>query len=326
MVSSAHLVTFNAREAFVAAKILGFSTESVAEAGPILSSHLHASVVITQGRDGMMIFSPGKERVHIPGQKVRFADRAGAGDSATAVLALGLGAGVPLEASANLANAAAAVVVSKPGLAYAEPSELVGRFQPEIGGILMESVEVKTRLADEQAGSVEQFVQRIVRAYQEGKTVYALGNGGSASDANHFIGELVGRFILERKGLPAHSLCTNDALITAIANDYGYESVFARQVDTFVQEGDIVVAFSTSGKSPNAVKALEVARQKGATTVGFTGRSGGLFPELCDVCIRVPSDATPRIQEAHIAVVHIVCELLERELEKAKGKGPGSKL
>jgi D-sedoheptulose 7-phosphate isomerase len=122
--------------------------------------------------------------------------------------------------------------------------------------------------------------------------------------------------MIERKALPAVSFSTNEILMTSIANDYGYDHTFARQVDAFVRQGDLVVAFSTSGKSRNVVIALELARQKGATTIGFTGNAAGEFPALCDICIRVPSDNAPRIQESHLAVVHIICELLEKELAR----------
>ena len=170
----------------------------------------------------------------------------------------------------------------------------------------------------EQLPAIENVVNTIIRTYRDGKTVYAFGNGGSAADANHFITELVGRFLIERKGLPALSFSTNEILMTSIANDYGYENTFSRQVEAFVKERDLVVAFSTSGKSRNVIKALDLARSKGATTVGFTGNSAGDFPGLCDVCIRVPSESAPRIQESHLAVVHIICELLERELTVAQ--------
>jgi D-sedoheptulose 7-phosphate isomerase len=189
-------------------------------------------------------------------------------------------------------------------------------FHEEISHLLLESVDVKQRLLREQLPAIESVVRTIVGAYRESRTVYAFGNGGSAADANHFITELVGRFMIERKALPALSFSTNEILMTSIANDYGYDQTFARQVDAFVRQGDLVVAFSTSGKSRNVVIALELARNKGATTIGFTGNAAGEFPALCDICIRVPSDNTPRIQESHLAVVHIICELLEKELAR----------
>lgn len=262
----------------------------------------------------MILFQSDLSPIKISANRVPIADRAGAGDSVTAVLALCLASGASLRQAAELANKAAGVVVAKPGIAYVRPDELVNLFHQEISQLLLESAEVKHRLIQEQLPAIESVVRAIINTYRESRTVYAFGNGGSAADANHFITELVGRFMIERKALPAVSFSTNEILMTSIANDYGYENTFARQVDAFVKTGDLVVAFSTSGKSMNVLKALELAKSKGATTVGFTGNSAGAFPDLCNICIRVPSDVTPRIQESHVALVHILCELLEKEL------------
>jgi len=207
-------------------------------------------------------------------------------------------------------------VVANTGIAYVSPAELTNLFHQEISQLLLESVEVKQRLLREQLPAIECVVKMIIDTCRTGRTVFAFGNGGSAADANHFITELVGRFQIERKAFPAMSFSTNEILMTSIANDYGYENTFARQVDAFVKEGDLVVAFSTSGKSKNVVVALELVKTKNAHAIGFTGSAAGELPRLCDVCIRVPSDSTPRIQESHLAVVHIICELLERELSQ----------
>ena len=310
----ADLFTFNAAESLDACRRFGAPCISIEEAGILLSQRLASDILITRGGEGISLFQAGIPSGQIPAVQVPLADRAGAGDSVTAVLALCLAAGAPLKDAAGLANKAAGIVVGKPGIAYVEPKELVNLFQHEISGILLESAGVKQRLIEEQLPVIEDLVRAIIRTYRQDKKVCAFGNGGSAADANHLITELVGRFLLERKGLPALSFSANEILMTSIANDYGYENTFARQVEAFVREGDLVVAFSTSGKSPNVVKALELGRQRGATTVGFTGRAAGRFPELCDICIRVPSDSAPRIQESHLAVVHIICELLEKEL------------
>jgi D-sedoheptulose 7-phosphate isomerase len=310
----ATLFTFNAEESLEAARNLGFAPSTTAEAGKSLSQRLNSNVIITEGGHGISVFPRGDSGFQIPAVKVPLSDRAGAGDSVTAVLALGLASGANLRDAVELANKAAGIVVAKPGIAYVKPEELVDLFKHEISGILLESAQVKHRLIEEQLPVIESLVKAIIRTYQTDKKVCAFGNGGSAADANHLITELVGRFLIERKGLPALSFSANEILMTSIANDYGYENTFARQVEAFVRKGDLVVAFSTSGKSPNVIKALDLAREKGATTAGFTGRTGGLFPEKCDICIRVPSDSTPRIQESHLAVVHIICELLEKEL------------
>ena len=313
---AADLFTFNADESLEAARRLGSRVENVNDAGQFLAERLASDILITQGGEGMALFDRSAAPQRIPASRVPLADRAGAGDSSTAVLALCLAAGVPLRQAAELANKAAGVVVAKPGIAYVSPEELMNLFHQEISHLLLESVDVKQRLLREQLPAIESVVRTIVSAYRDSRTVYAFGNGGSAADANHFITELVGRFMIERKALPALSFSTNEILMTSIANDYGYDQTFARQVDAFVREGDLVVAFSTSGKSRNVVIALELARNKGATTIGFTGNAAGEFPALCDICIRVPSDNTPRIQESHLAVVHIICELLEKELAR----------
>ena len=312
----ASLYTFNAAESLQAAQILGESAHTVEEAGSVLRSKLKSDVLITLGAEGMLVLEGTKPPQKILATRVPLADRVGAGDSVTAVLALCLAAGIPLLEAAELANKAAGIVVAKPGIAYVTPEELMNLFHHEISHLLMESVSVKQRLVQEQLPAIEDLVKTIIRTYRNEKTVYSFGNGGSAADANHFIAELVGRFLIERKGLPALSFSANEILMTSIANDYGYENTFARQVDAFVKEGDLVVAFSTSGKSRNVVLALELAKTKGARTVGFTGNAAGEFPRLCDICIRVPSDNTPRIQESHLAVVHIICELLEKELAR----------
>jgi D-sedoheptulose 7-phosphate isomerase len=313
----ADLFTFNADESLAAARRLGWAVNSVLEAGELLRERLSSDVLITQGGEGMILFQRDAAPLRIPANRVLIADRAGAGDSTTAVLSLCLAAGADLKLAAELANRAAGIVVAKPGIAYPEPDELLNIFHQEISHLLLESVGVKQRLIREQLPAIESVVKTIIRTYREGKTVYAFGNGGSAADANHFITELVGRFLIERRGLPAVSFSANEILMTSIANDYGYENTFSRQVDAFVKEGDLVTAFSTSGKSANVVKALALAKDKGSTTVGFTGSSAGDFPGLCDICIRVPSDSAPRIQESHLAVVHIICELLEKELALA---------
>lgn len=313
----ADLYTFNADESLAAARRFGRAVNSVLEAGELLRERLSSDILITQGGEGMVLFQKDALPSKIPANRVPIADRAGAGDSSTAVLSLCLAAGADLKPAAELANRAAGIVVAKPGIAYPEPGELLNLFHQEISHLLLESVGVKQRLIREQLPAIESVVKTIIRTYREGKTVYAFGNGGSAADANHFITELVGRFLIERRGLPAVSFSANEILMTSIANDYGYENTFSRQVDAFVKEGDLVAAFSTSGKSANVVKALALAKGKGSTTVGFTGDSAGDFPGLCDICIRVPSDSAPRIQESHLAVVHIICELLEKELALA---------
>ncbi len=160
-----------------------------------------------------------------------------------------------------------------------------------------------------------------VAALRSGRKILFAGNGGSAADAQHLAGELVSRFNYDRPGLPAFALTTDTSVLTAIGNDYGYERLFARQVEAVGNAGDVLVAISTSGRSPNILEALRVARAKGLVTVGMTGRGGGRLPELCDHVLRTPSDATPRIQEGHIAMGHTICCLIERALFPQPGAG-----
>jgi len=190
--------------------------------------------------------------------------------------------------------------------------------------------ETATELAEqrirESAAAVEGLLQpacvaavtaaadRVAACLRDGGKVLLFGNGGSAADATHIAAELVGRFMLERRALPALSLSDNASAVTAIANDYGYEHVFARQVTALGGPGDVALAISTSGRSPNVLTAVESARSLGLTTIGLTGADGGALRHAVDVCIEVPSDATPRIQELHTVVAHILCELIEREI------------
>lgn len=162
--------------------------------------------------------------------------------------------------------------------------------------------------------SVEGVAYACVQAFRGGKKVLLAGNGGSAADAQHLAGEFVSRFAFDRPGLQAFALTTDTSVLTAIGNDYGYERIFARQVEAAGTSGDVFIGISTSGRSPNILLALRQARSKGLFTVGFTGSEGGEMPALCDFCIRVPSVETPKIQEGHIVIGHIICGLVERRL------------
>ncbi|MBN1502647.1 D-sedoheptulose 7-phosphate isomerase [Candidatus Woesearchaeota archaeon] len=218
--------------------------------------------------------------------------------------------------SARLANYAAGLVVQKPGTSTVTPEELKGTYEEEISQYLRESIEVKQKIIVGQLNKIKKAAHLFTQAYAKGNKVIAFGNGGSASDAQHLVGELVGRFKIERRGLPAIALTTDSSVVTAIANDYGYEKVFERQVEANAVKGDVVVAISTSGNSPNVLFAVEKAKKIGCKTIGLTGKEGGQLSKICDVSIVVPSSNTPRIQEAHIAIIHIICELLDKELAK----------
>jgi D-sedoheptulose 7-phosphate isomerase len=161
---------------------------------------------------------------------------------------------------------------------------------------------------------VERIAQACCAALRAGHKILFAGNGGSAADAQHLAGELVSRFNFDRPGLAAFALTTDTSVLTAIGNDYGYDRVFARQLNAVGTEGDVFFAISTSGRSPSILCALEEGRSKGIITVGFTGKSGGDMPPLCDYCIRIPVAETPKIQEGHIVLGHIICGLIERGL------------
>jgi len=181
--------------------------------------------------------------------------------------------------------------------------------------LLEESLAVKGELCrrEEELKKVVKAAEMVVKALRRGRKVVFFGNGGSAADAQHLACELSGRFRRERRGLPALALTVNTSSLTAIANDYGYEKVFSRQVEGLVEKGDVVVGISTSGESENVIEGLKEAKRKGAFTVGLCGE-GGRMEKFCDLCIKVPSKDTPRIQEAHITLGHILCELVEREM------------
>ena len=190
--------------------------------------------------------------------------------------------------------------------------------QRDIATRLEENVRVQQAISESKLSEIAEMVDLILTAYRNGGKVIFCGNGGSAADAQHLAAELVGRFKLERRAYPAIALNTNTSILTALSNDYGYETVFSRQVEALANKNDIIIGLSTSGNSPNIIKAIEAAKARGSKTIGLTGGNGGRLAEVVDLNITVPSDNTPRIQEAHITIGHIVCELVERELAGAE--------
>jgi D-sedoheptulose 7-phosphate isomerase len=183
-----------------------------------------------------------------------------------------------------------------------------------IRAAIRESIEVKTQLLAESDPTLAHIAVAMVEAFLNRGKVVLFGNGGSAADAQHVAAELVNRFLLERKPLPALALTNDTSVLTSTANDLGFECVFARQVEALVYPGDIVVGLSTSGNSKNVIQGLLAARECGATTVGLTGRQGGGVKDVADICFCAPSDHTPRIQEAHMTVLHAICDAVERGL------------
>jgi D-sedoheptulose 7-phosphate isomerase len=155
------------------------------------------------------------------------------------------------------------------------------------------------------------FAENVIAALKSGHKVLLMGNGGSAADSQHIAAEIVGRYKTERKGLPAIALTTDTSILTSVGNDYSFENIFARQVEALAAEGDVVIAISTSGNSKNIITALAKAKEAGCYTVGLLGKGGGKIKELVDLSLVVPSDNTPRIQECHILIGHMVCEMMD---------------
>jgi D-sedoheptulose 7-phosphate isomerase len=160
--------------------------------------------------------------------------------------------------------------------------------------------------------TLEEAAKATASALKSGHKLMVAGNGGSAADAQHLVTEFVSRLCDDRPPMRAISLTTNSSILTAVSNDYGYERVFARQIEALGQTGDVFIAISTSGTSPNVLRALELSKQMGITTIGLCGRIGGSMPPLCDYCIRIPSDVTMYIQQAHLALEHIFCMIVEQ--------------
>jgi D-sedoheptulose 7-phosphate isomerase len=186
----------------------------------------------------------------------------------------------------------------------------------QIKNIIQSSIDVKQQVLEneELIATIEKVVEVIVASLQNNGRIYFCGNGGSAADAQHLAAEFSGRFYTDRKALPAEALHCNTSYLTAVANDYSFDLVYARLIDGIGNKGDVLVGLSTSGNSGNIVKAFEVANEKGITTVGFTGFTGGTMKASSDYLINVPSTDTPRIQESHILIGHIVCQLVEEKL------------
>ena len=179
---------------------------------------------------------------------------------------------------------------------------------------LEESARLKLEMLELAGERIAAAAELLVGSFRAGGKLLAFGNGGSAADAQHLASELVGRFDRERPGLPALALTANTSDLTAIGNDYGFERVFARLVEAHGRAGDVVVALSTSGNSPNVIAGVEAARARGLHTIGLVGKGGGLLAAHCEVVIQAPSQVTARVQECHIAAIHVLCELVDAEL------------
>ena len=189
----------------------------------------------------------------------------------------------------------------------------------KINDIIRESIAVKTMVLDDPAllARVDRIVNLVVDRFRAGKHLYFCGNGGSAADAQHLAAEFSGRFYIDREALPSEALHCNTSYMTAVANDYSYDLIYSRLINGIGKKDDILVGMSTSGNSVNIVKAFETARAKGITTIGMTGQGGGKLAALSDHLIDIPSRNTPRIQEAHMLLGHIICQLVEEKFFNA---------
>lgn len=190
-----------------------------------------------------------------------------------------------------------------------------GELRKSIEETILESS--KTILdSNKHVKEIEKSIVKISKCLKSGKKIIIFGNGGSAADAQHIVAEFIGRFKLERKTLSAIALTSNSSILTALANDYSYETIFSRQCEGLVQKGDIVIGISTSGNSPNVKKGLITSKKMGAVTIGLLGCKGGTIGKICDISIVINSSSTPRIQEAHRTIYHIICEEVEKEFDE----------
>lgn len=165
---------------------------------------------------------------------------------------------------------------------------------------------------------IQKTIESIISCFENGNKLIVFGNGGSAADSQHFTAEFIGRFLKERLSLPAISLTTDTSILTALGNDYNFESIFSRQCESIVEKNDIVFGISTSGKSVNIINGINTAKNKGAITIGLLGSEGGKLNELVDISIIIPSNNTPRIQESHRVILHIICEIVEEHFANKK--------
>jgi D-sedoheptulose 7-phosphate isomerase len=187
-----------------------------------------------------------------------------------------------------------------------------------IDSSLRMTAELSVTIARESSGVIFEAALLITGCLRNGGKVLFFGNGGSAADAQHLAAELVGRFVRERAGLPAIALTTDSSILTAVGNDYGFEQVFARQIQALGQSGDVAVAISTSGNSANVLEGVKEARKRNLKTIGLTGKDGGTLAQQADVAITIPSTSTARIQECHIAIGHLFCELVDADFSESK--------
>ncbi len=295
------------------------------EDGPMvdaLAARVGADSVVRAAKDKHAAMHKLADDIGIPTKSFCFVGDADRDVPAFACVGLSL---APADASEYARASANRVLQSKGGSgAVAEAVDIVLRTRGDeknageqrqlLVRIAEESIDAHRRLLDESLPLLLQIVHVFTRAIRSGNKILFCGNGGSAADAQHVAGELVGRFLLESEPWPAMALTTDSSILTAIGNDWKFEDIFARQVRAFGRPGDVVVGISTSGESANVLRALEVAGRIGAVRVGFSGADAGRLGKVSDVCFAAPGRSTPRVQELHILAWHAICELVERSL------------
>lgn len=187
-------------------------------------------------------------------------------------------------------------------------------YKEHISKHIKRSIDVKKQVLEENLDVINDVANEFIKAFKNGKKVYWMGNGGSAADSQHLACELVSKFLIDRKALQSIAFTTNTSALTAISNDYSFDKVFERQVEAFVEKNDVLVGISTSGKSKNVTKALKLGKKKGAVTISFSGKYKKEMQQYSDYIISIPTDETPRIQESHIMIGHIICDIVEKTL------------
>lgn len=189
-------------------------------------------------------------------------------------------------------------------------------FEKIIKDRIIKSIKVKQDILknNKLIKNINKIARIIIDAYKKDKKVILFGNGGSAADAQHIAAELVNRLYFNRKSLPAEALTVNTSVLTAIGNDYSFDKIFSKQIEGIGKKGDIAIGISPSGNSKNVIEAINLAKERKLFTIGFTGKNGGKIKEIVDICLQVPSGDTPRIQEIHIMLGHIICEIIEKDL------------
>ncbi len=189
-------------------------------------------------------------------------------------------------------------------------------MEEKIKKIFKESIGVQQKISENYLQTIIEIVRLIIQCLKDGGKVILCGNGGSAADSQHIAAEFIGRFKIDRNPLPAIALSTNTSILTCLANDYSYQVIFSRQVQALAKKEDVLIAISTSGRSINVIEAVKTAKNIGLKSIALTGRDGGKLAKIADVSLIVPSDETPRIQESHITIAHIICELVEEQFFK----------